>query len=146
METVEFQSVEPFEGRGSIHVQFLLDLAMQRALSNRFSEGGKQFFRLVFGFLLICPGMAFVRLLRLKDRFAEFMLAVALSLIPITAPITMPLRAAFTEVPPWQIIASLALLVASAFGSLWLAGRTFRLGMLRYGKRLTWREVFRKAS
>jgi hypothetical protein len=35
---------------------------------------------LVFGFLLICPGMAFVRLLRLKDRFAEFMLAVALSL------------------------------------------------------------------
>ena len=73
-------------------------------------------------------------------------LAVALSLIPITAPITMPLRAAFTEVPPWQIIASLALLVASAFGSLWLAGRTFRLGMLRYGKRLSWREVFRKAS
>lgn len=73
-------------------------------------------------------------------------LAVTLSLIPITAPITMPLRAAFTEVPLWQIIASLALLVASAYGALWLAGRTFRLGMLRYGKRLAWREVFRKAS
>ncbi len=35
---------------------------------------------LVFGFLFICPGMAFVRLLHLHNRFAEFMLAVALSL------------------------------------------------------------------
>ncbi len=73
-------------------------------------------------------------------------LAVVMSLIPITAPITMPLRAAFTEVPLWQIATCLALLVASAAGSLWLAGRTFRLGMLRYGKRISWREVFRKAA
>lgn len=35
---------------------------------------------LVFGFLFVCPGMAFVRLLHLHDRFAEFILAVALSL------------------------------------------------------------------
>ncbi len=73
-------------------------------------------------------------------------LAVALSLIPITSPITMPLRVAFTEVPIWQVIACLGLLVAGAAGSLWLAGRTFRLGMLRYGKRLSWREVFRRAA
>ncbi len=73
-------------------------------------------------------------------------LAVVMSLIPITAPITMPLRVAFTEVPLWQIATCLALLVASAAGSLWLAGRTFRLGMLRYGKRISWREVFRKAA
>ncbi len=74
------------------------------------------------------------------------LLAVAMSLIPITAPITMPLRVSFTEVPSWQIIACLALLVAGAAGSLWLAGRTFRIGMLRYGKRIAWREVFRKAG
>ena len=73
-------------------------------------------------------------------------LAVGLSLFPLTAPITLPLRAAFTEVPAWQIGVSLLLLVACAIGALWLAGRTFRLGMLRYGKRLAWREVFRKAS
>ena len=35
---------------------------------------------LVFGYLLVCPGMAFVRLLSLKNHFAELMLAVALSL------------------------------------------------------------------
>jgi ABC-2 type transport system permease protein len=73
-------------------------------------------------------------------------LAVGLSIFPLTAPITLPLRAAFTEVPGWQIAVSLLFLVACAIGALWLAGRTFRLGMLRYGKRLAWREVFRKAS
>jgi len=73
-------------------------------------------------------------------------LAVGMSMFPLTAPVTLPLRAAFTEVPAWQIIVSLAILVLCAGGSLWLAGRTFRLGMLRYGKRLTWREVFRKAA
>jgi hypothetical protein len=35
---------------------------------------------LVFGYLLVCPGMAYIRLLHLQDRFAEFVLAVALSL------------------------------------------------------------------
>ncbi|HSD84070.1 MAG TPA: hypothetical protein VLG46_09440 [Anaerolineae bacterium] len=35
---------------------------------------------LALGFLGIGPGMAFIRLLRLKERFAEFILAVALSL------------------------------------------------------------------
>lgn len=36
---------------------------------------------LVFGFLLVCPGMAYVRLLHLHDRFTELILAVALSLV-----------------------------------------------------------------
>jgi ABC-2 type transport system permease protein len=73
-------------------------------------------------------------------------LAIGLSMFPLTAPITLPLRAAFTEVPAWQIITSLVILVLCALGALWLASRTFRLGMLRYGKRLAWREVFRKVS
>jgi ABC-2 type transport system permease protein len=73
-------------------------------------------------------------------------LAVGMSMFPLTAPITLPLRASFTQVPVWQTIASLVILVACAAGALWLAGRTFRMGMLRYGKRLTWREVFRKAA
>jgi ABC-2 type transport system permease protein len=73
-------------------------------------------------------------------------LAIGMSMFPLTAPITLPLRAAFTDLPAWQTIASLAILVLCAAGSLWLAGRTFRLGMLRYGKRLAWRDVFRRAG
>lgn len=69
-------------------------------------------------------------------------LSVGLSLFPFTAPLALTLRAGFTSVPVWQSILSIALLVFCAVGSLWLAGRAFRMGMLRYGKRLTWREIF----
>jgi ABC-2 type transport system permease protein len=69
-------------------------------------------------------------------------LAVVLSLFPLTAPITMMLRQGVTILPAWQIGLSSFILTASAVGAIWLAGRTFRLGMLRYGKRLAWREVF----
>jgi ABC-2 type transport system permease protein len=70
-------------------------------------------------------------------------LSVALSIFPLTAPISLPLRAAFATIPDWQIAMALSLLVLNAIGALWLAGRAFRLGMLRYGKRLSLRELFR---
>ncbi|HVP21842.1 MAG TPA: ABC transporter permease [Anaerolineaceae bacterium] len=73
-------------------------------------------------------------------------LAIGMSFFPLTAPVTLPLRAAFTDVPAWQTIISVLLLIACAAAALWLAGRTFRMGMLRYGKRLTWREIFGKAG
>jgi ABC-2 type transport system permease protein len=73
-------------------------------------------------------------------------LSIGLSLFPLTAPISMPMRVAFTEVPIWQIGVCLALLVLCAAGALWLAGRAFRLGMLRYGKKLPWRAIFAKGG
>jgi ABC-2 type transport system permease protein len=51
-------------------------------------------------------------------------------------------RAGFTNIPLWQSILAVSLLILCAVGALWLAGRAFRLGMLRYGKRLTWHEIF----
>jgi ABC-2 type transport system permease protein len=71
-------------------------------------------------------------------------LAVTLSLLPLTAPLTILIRDGMTILPAWQIAASAAVQVAAAVGSLWLAGRVFRLGMLRYGKRLRLREVFNR--
>lgn len=72
------------------------------------------------------------------------LLAVGLSLFPLTAPVTLAARAAFTVLPAWQIVVSLGLLYAAAVGALWLAGRAFRLGMLQYGKRLKLAEIFRR--
>jgi len=69
-------------------------------------------------------------------------LAVGLTLFPFTSPMTILLRIGFTVIPTWQIVTAVALLVLCAIGSLWLAGRTFRLGMLMYGKKLSLREVF----
>ena len=73
-------------------------------------------------------------------------LAVGMSLFPLTAPIALPLRAMFTTVPAWQIILVIAALIFLAIFSLWLSGRVFRLGMLRYGKRVSLREVFERAK
>jgi ABC-2 type transport system permease protein len=69
-------------------------------------------------------------------------LALGLSLFPLTAPLTMLMRDGLTILPTWQIAASSAFQVICAAGAIWLAGRVFRLGMLRYGKRLKWSEVF----
>jgi ABC-2 type transport system permease protein len=69
-------------------------------------------------------------------------LAIALSLFPLTAPMTLSMRIAFTSIPTWQVILSVVILVLSAIAAVWLAGRAFRLGMLRYGQRLRWKEIF----
>jgi len=69
-------------------------------------------------------------------------LAIAMSFFPLTAPMTIALRIGFTSIPSWQVIVSVIILVLSAIGAVWLAGRAFRLGMLRYGQRLHWKEIF----
>lgn len=71
-------------------------------------------------------------------------LAVFMSYFPLTSPITVLMRMAFTVVPVWQIIISIAILAFFAVFAIWFAGRTFRMGMLRYGKKLSIKEIFGK--
>jgi ABC-2 type transport system permease protein len=71
--------------------------------------------------------------------------AITLSFLPLTAPLTMMMRDGLTILPAWQIALSALVQVASAVGAIWLAGRAFRLGMLRYGQRLRWREIFARS-
>jgi ABC-2 type transport system permease protein len=73
-------------------------------------------------------------------------IAIGLSLFPPTAVTTFSLRIAFAPVPTWQIVASVALTTICAMGALWLAGRAFRLGLLRYGQRLSWRRLFARGA
>lgn len=72
-------------------------------------------------------------------------MAVMLSLLPLTAPLTMLIRDGITILPAWQIALSAAIQALAAAGAIWLAGRAFRLGMLRYSKRLKWREIFARS-
>jgi ABC-2 type transport system permease protein len=68
-------------------------------------------------------------------------LSIGLSLFPLTSLSSMCVLLSFSDVPAWQVAASLIVLIASAVGAVWLASRALRLGMLRYGKRLSWREI-----
>jgi ABC-2 type transport system permease protein len=69
-------------------------------------------------------------------------LAVALSLFPLTSSLTMLIRQGVTILPAWQIALSSIILLLCSLAAIWLAGKAFRLGMLRYGKRLSLREIF----
>jgi ABC-2 type transport system permease protein len=73
-------------------------------------------------------------------------LSIGLSLFPLTSLSSMCVRLSFSDVPAWQVLASLAILIASAVSAVWLAAQALRLGMLRYGKRLRWREIIGQAQ
>jgi ABC-2 type transport system permease protein len=73
-------------------------------------------------------------------------LSIGLSLFPLTSLSSMCVLLSFSDVPAWQIVASLTILVLSAAGAVWVAGRALRLGLLRYGKRLSWREIVGRAQ
>lgn len=74
------------------------------------------------------------------------LLAVGLSFFPFTAPVTLSMRAGMTVIPIGQLVLNLIVLWLCALGALWIAGRAFRLGMLRYGQRLPWGEIFAKPA
>ncbi|MCP4425903.1 MAG: ABC transporter permease [Chloroflexi bacterium] len=68
-------------------------------------------------------------------------LSVTLSMIPFSAPLTMLTRSQLTTVPPWQYAASWGILTGTAVFALYLVSRLLQFGLLRYGKKLTWREM-----
>ncbi len=65
------------------------------------------------------------------------------SIAPLFAPMTMPVRI-LAETPPfWQIGLSVLLNCLAIAGLVWLASRVYRVGMLMYGKRATLPEVWK---
>jgi len=72
-----------------------------------------------------------------------FALAVALGMIPFSAPILMPLRMSVTTVPPWQVVVSLLELALGCWVVVGLSARVYRVGLLMYGKRPRLRELLR---
>lgn len=72
-------------------------------------------------------------------------MAIVGSLFPLTSPIIMPSRLAF-DPPMWQLLLSIVLLILSCWFFAWVAGRIYRVGILMYGKKITFRELFKWIS
>ncbi|HWU77353.1 MAG TPA: ABC transporter permease [Rhodanobacter sp.] len=70
-------------------------------------------------------------------------LGVTMSYIPFFAPFTMPVRWSLTSVPPLELVLSLGLMVLALLACVWLAARIYRTGILMYGKKPSWRELWR---
>jgi ABC-2 type transport system permease protein len=66
------------------------------------------------------------------------------SMIPFTSPIVMMGRIA-NDVPWWQLGLSMSLLIAGFLFTTWMAGKIYRTGILMYGKKATWKEMFKWA-
>ncbi len=69
-------------------------------------------------------------------------LAFWLSVIPLTSPVVMMIRLPF-GVPPWEFYLSMALLVLGFLGATWMAGKIYRTGILMYGKKVNYRELWK---
>ncbi len=69
-------------------------------------------------------------------------IATWLSFIPLTSPIAMLVRVPF-GVPVWQIALSFALLVAGFIFTTWVAARIYRVGILMYGKKASFKELIK---
>ncbi len=65
-----------------------------------------------------------------------------LSMIPLTSPVIMMIRIPF-GVPYYELFASMAILILSFIGATWLAGKIYRTGILMYGKKINYRELWK---
>ena len=68
--------------------------------------------------------------------------ATVFSMIPLTSPIVMLMRIPF-GVPVWQLLVSVTLLFGTFFAVVWFASKIYRIGILMYGKKPTYKEIFK---
>ena len=69
-------------------------------------------------------------------------LAIWMSFIPFTSPVTMMMRIPF-GVPIWQIWVSAGLLISGFIATTWLAAKIYRTGILMYGKKVNYLEIWK---
>jgi ABC-2 type transport system permease protein len=70
-------------------------------------------------------------------------MAKVMSWMPFSAPIVMPLRMSVVSLAPMEIILVLLGLVAASAGAIWVSSKIYRVGMLMYGKKPSFRELGR---
>jgi ABC-2 type transport system permease protein len=68
--------------------------------------------------------------------------ATVFSIIPLTSPIVMLMRIPF-GVPWWQLALSISILFATFFFVVWFAAKIYRVGILMYGKKPSWKELYK---
>lgn len=107
------------------------------AISNSMREG--QQLASIFSITSIIPLVLMNYLIEKPDST----IAIALSIIPFTAPITSMIRVAVTQVPLYQLAISIVILAISTYFVILLSAKVFRMGLLMYGKRPTIREILR---
>ncbi len=121
---------------GGYFIYSSLFAAMGSAINEDMGEGQQLMLPIVFVVLI-----AFYMLFPVLSN-PNGSLAVFASLFPLFSPIIMPARLAF-DPPWWQILLSIALMLATVWFFIWLTSRIYRVGILMYGKKVTIKEMFK---
>jgi ABC-2 type transport system permease protein len=72
----------------------------------------------------------------------ESSLSFWFSIIPLTSPIVMVARLPF-DVPYWQLALSMTLMLVTFMAFVWMAAKIYRVGILMYGKKTSWKEMWK---
>jgi ABC-2 type transport system permease protein len=72
----------------------------------------------------------------------ESSLSFWFSMIPLTSPIVMMARIPF-NVPYWQIAVSMFIMLITFGAFVWMAAKIYRTGILMYGKKTSWKEMWK---
>lgn len=70
-------------------------------------------------------------------------MAFWLSIIPFTSPVIMMVRIPFGGVETWELLLSMLLLILGFLGTTWIAAKIYRTGILMYGKKVTYKELWK---
>jgi len=89
------------------------------------------------------PLIAAIMLSQLVIVNPESTIATVFSIFPLTSPVIMMVRVAMGSFEWWELALSMILLVATFIGSVWLAGRIYRTGILMYGKKVSYKELWK---
>jgi ABC-2 type transport system permease protein len=90
-------------------------------------------------FFLVIPVFLMVRII--NDPSSTF--AVVASLIPLFTPLLMTLRISLEMPPLWQILLAYALTLGFLVMMVWVCARIYRIGILMYGKKPTFQELWK---
>ncbi len=93
--------------------------------------------------IFVMPAVAPLILIPLFIENPDHLIFTVFTLFPLTAPVAAIMKLSIGAMPVWELVISIAILIASIIGAMWLASRVFRTFLLMYGKRPSLREVRR---
>jgi ABC-2 type transport system permease protein len=73
----------------------------------------------------------------------EHVIVRIFTIFPLTSPIMVMMRLGLSEISAWELALSIGVLAISIVIAMWLAAKVFRMGLLMYGKRPSFKEIAR---
>ena len=93
--------------------------------------------------VFLLPGY-FISITALED--PDSLLATIGSIVPPLSPLVMPIRASLSDVPLWQMLLSIFLVIAATYLLIRLAGRIYKGSILKIGAKVRFRDAWKAAG